>query len=218
MKKLLYENKHFLLPYLVFLLMFVALVPFYTKAEMHIWANQFHSPFFDYLFSNITNLGDRITVIIAGIILLFISYRYTIAFTIGTLITSSIVHLFKQVLMAEALRPSKYFLEIETYQLYLIEGYKLQGEQSFPSGHTSSAFNIFFLLALITKNKSLKLVYFILALAVAFSRVYLSMHFFIDTVVGSLIAVISVLMVFRWVQTWEASWLDGSIIKKSGRT
>ncbi|SRR5690554_94206 len=218
MKKLLFENRYFLLPYLVFLLVFVALAPFYTKAEMHIWANQFHTPFFDQFFSNITNLGDRIAVFIAGIIFLFISYRYTITFTIGTLITSSIVHLFKQVLMAEALRPSKYFLEFETYQLYLIEGYKLQGEQSFPSGHTSSAFNIFFMLTLITKNKNFKIVYFILALAVAFSRVYLSMHFFIDTVVGSLIAVISVIMAYKWVQSWEASWLDGSIIKKSRRT
>lgn len=214
MKKLIADNKYFLLPYLVVIMIYISLLPFYSKAEMHIWANQFHSPFFDQFFSNITNLGDRIAVFVTGFILLFISFRYTIAFTIGALITSSIVHLFKQILMADTLRPSKYFLEFETYKLYLIEGYKLQEEQSFPSGHTSSAFNIFFMLALITRNKILKVIYFILAFAVAWSRVYLSMHFFIDTFVGSLIAVASILIAFWWVQNWKAEWMDGSIIQK----
>src|SRR5690606_9344884 len=116
----------------------------YTKSEIHIWVNQFHTPFFDFFFKYLTHLGDRIAVILTGIILLFVRYRYAFSFAAGALVTSSIVFLFKHVIMPETLRPSKYFLESETLNLYLIDGFKLSETQSFPSGHSASAFNIFF--------------------------------------------------------------------------
>ena len=214
MKQLISDNRHFLLPYVAFITIFTVFAILYSRVEMHIWANQFNSPFFDNFFKYITHLGDGISIAILALILIFFRYRYAVAFLLASLVTSSIVHLFKRILMEKSLRPNKYFDQFETYKLYLVEGFKLRGEQSFPSGHASTAFNIFLMLAILTKNKYLKITYFILAFAVAYSRVYLSMHFFIDIAVGSFIAIISILVMYNWSLGWKKGWLDSSVLIK----
>lgn len=203
------------MPYLLFLVTFVIFAFSFTKIEMHIWANQINSPFLDNFFKYATHLGDGTTIAILTLILLFVKYRYALAFLAGSLITSGIVHLFKQFLLEEMYRPSKYFELYETYQLYVVEGVTLRSLQSFPSGHTSTAFNVFLMLALLTKNHYLKFGYFILAIVVAYSRVYLSQHFFVDIIAGSFIAIITILVVYFWSLNWNRKWLESSVTTKA---
>jgi membrane-associated phospholipid phosphatase len=214
MKRLLTDNRFFLLPYLFFLTIFLAFELNYSKTEMHIWANQINSPFFDTLFMYATHLGDGTMIAILTIVLLFVKYRYALAFLAGSLLTSGIVHLFKRLLLEEMYRPSKYFELFETYQLYLIEGINLRSLQSFPSGHTSTAFNVFLMLALLSKNQLLKFLYFILAMVVAYSRVYLSQHFFIDIAAGSVIAVVIMIFIFYQAERVDRKWLESSLLSK----
>jgi membrane-associated phospholipid phosphatase len=70
-------------------------------------------------------------------------------------------------------------------------------ERSFPSGHTCTAFCLFCFLAFILtpRYKWLGLVFFILAMAVGYSRIYLAAHFFLDVYVGSIIGVIFTILV-----------------------
>jgi membrane-associated phospholipid phosphatase len=218
MKQLFIDNRYFLLPYLIFLAAFVVFSFTFTKIEMHIWANQIHSPFLDNFFKYATHLGDGSLIAILTIIFLFVKYRYALAFLAGSLLTSGIVHLFKQLLLKEVYRPSKYFELYETYQLYLVEGVTLRSLQSFPSGHTSTAFNVFLMLALISKNPYLKFGYFLLAALVAYSRVYLSQHFFVDIIAGSLIATVIMLLVYYWAKTWNLKWMESSVLTKAYTT
>ena len=218
MKLLLLKNRCFILPYTLFFITFMVFSYSFTRTEMHIWANQFHSDFFDTFFRYVTYLGDGIMVAVLVVILLFIRYRYAIAFLIASLLTSGVVHLFKKIILADMYRPSKYFELFESYQLHLIEGVKLHSVQSFPSGHTSTAFNLFMMLALITENYFLKLIYFLLATLVAFSRVYLSQHFFVDTIAGSFIAITVLFFTFYWVEKWKKPWLGNSILTKRTHT
>jgi len=215
MKKLLTENKYFLLPHLLVLLIFSSLLLTYNKAELHLISNRLNSPFFDQFFRYATWLGDGIMVAIVIIVLLFVRFRYAIGFLIGTLITSSIVHLFKKVLLTDMYRPSKYFELYEETKLHLIEGVNLHSLQSFPSGHSATAFSIFFFFALIVKKPVIKLLMFLLALTVAYSRVYISQHFLIDITVGSIIAVTIIFFTFIWVKNWKKEWLDRSLVSKS---
>lgn len=215
MKRLLINNRYFLIPYLLFLVIYLVFDIYFTKTEMHIWANQIHSPFFDIFFSYATHLGDGTSIAGLTIILLFVKYRYALAFLIASLLTSGIVHLFKRLLLPEVYRPSKYFELFETYHLHIIEGVKLRSLQSFPSGHTSTAFNVFFMLALLTGNNYLKMLYFFVAVTVAYSRVYLSQHFFIDTIIGSLIAVTCIITIYYWSLRWKKEWLDSSVLTKT---
>jgi membrane-associated phospholipid phosphatase len=199
----------------LFLAVFLIFELNYSKTEMHIWANQINTPFLDTFFMYATHLGDGTMIAVLTIILLFVKYRYAVAFLAGSLLTSAVVHLFKKLLLQEMYRPSKYFELYETYQLYVIEGVNLRSLQSFPSGHTSTAFNVFFMLALITKNQTLKFLYFILAMVVAYSRVYLSQHFFVDIAAGSVIAVIIMLFIFYQSERIDRKWLDSSVLSKA---
>ena len=112
-------------------------------------------------------------------------------------------------------RPSKFFELYETYKLHLIDGVKMHSLQSFPSGHTATAFNIFIMLAFIVKSNTLKLLFFIMAVLVAYSRVYLSQHFLMDITAGSVVGVTIMVLVFIWFGNFNKNWLDCSVLKGS---
>jgi len=215
MKETLKENKYFLLPWLLTLVVFTGLILTHNKAELHLISNNVNSLFFDQFFRYATWLGDGVMIAIVGVVLLFVRFRYAIAFLIGSLVTAGIVNLFKKVLLDDMYRPSKYFELYESAQLHLIEGVKLHSLQSFPSGHTATAFSVFFFLALILKSKPLKFSMFLLAIIVAYSRVYISQHFLIDITAGSAIAVLIMFFTYLWMKSWNKEWLDCSVLSKS---
>jgi len=140
MKQILKENRWFIIPHLIFLVFAVILLVTFSKPELHILSNKANSPFFDSFFKYATWLGDGIIIAILFVALLFVKYRYALAFLSGSLATSLLVNIFKKVLLHDVYRPSKYFELYETYQLHIVEGVKLHSLQSFPSGHTATAF------------------------------------------------------------------------------
>jgi membrane-associated phospholipid phosphatase len=78
--------------------------------------------------------------------------------------------------------------------------------RSFPSGHATSAFAIFLAVALISGNRYVKVLCFIFACLVAFSRVYLSQHFLIDIIAGSMIGCIGTLAVYELFYKTDHRW------------
>ena len=215
MKQLIKENKYFFVPFLLFLTSTIVLLLSYTRPELHILSNKANRPFFDQFFKYATYFGDGIMIAVIAAVLLFVSFRNTIAFLIGSLSASVLVQLFKKVLLEDMYRPSKYFELHETYRLHLIEGVKLHSLHSFPSGHTTTAFNVFLMLSIVVKNRLLKLLCLLLAVIVAYSRVYLSQHFLIDITVGSIIGIVFILLAVWWSNTWEKDWLDKSVLTVS---
>jgi len=212
MKYLLKENKYFFASYLVFLAASIILLLSYSRPELHILSNKANHPFFDEFFKYATWLGDGAMVAIVAVALLFIRFRYAIAFLIGSLSASGLVQLFKQVLLQDMYRPSKYFELTGAYKLHLIEGVNLHSLHSFPSGHSTTAFNVFMMLSIVVNNKFLKVLCLLLAATVAYSRVYLSQHFLIDITVGSVIGIVFILLAVWWSNTWNKSWLDKSLL------
>ena len=218
MKSFFAKNHWFLVPYIIFLIICAGLLLSFPKAELHILLNKAHFPFFDVFFNYATHLGDGTIIAILAVVLLFIKFRYFFAFLMGSLSAAIVVNLFKKVFLDEMYRPSKYFELFETYQLYLVEGVKLHSLQSFPSGHTATAFSVFLMLALITKNRWRKLALFFGAVLVAYSRVYISQHFLIDITAGSIISVVLMILSFYWVEKWDKPWLDKSLLTKVNRS
>lgn len=215
MKNIIRNNLWFIIPYLIFFVFAVILLLTFTKTELHILSNKANSPFFDIFFKYATYLGDGAMIAVLFTALLFVKYRYAFAFLAGSLATSLVVNLIKKVLLHDVYRPSKYFEIYETYQLHFVEGVKLHSFQSFPSGHTATAFNVFLTLAILSKNRILKFSFLIIALIVGYSRVYLSQHFLIDITAGSFLGTLLILIFWFWFERFNKNWLDFSILKRA---
>jgi len=218
MRKLMWQNRWFLVPFTKFILVCITLQLLYTKPQLHILLNKAHSPFFDLFFKYVTWLGDGAMIFVVAGFLLFVSYRHFFAFLSGSLLSTGVVSLIKKVLLTGVYRPMKYFSMYETYNLHFVEGVKLHSFNSFPSGHTAVAFSVFLMLLLLVKNNPAKLVLFFAAVIVSYSRIYLSQHFMIDLTAGALISVPLILVSFHYMQKLNKPWLDNSVLtKKTGK-
>lgn len=202
------------MPFLIVTGISIILMISYTKAGLHIFFNQAHSPFFDVFFKYLTHLGDGTMIAILFIVLLFVKYRYAFVFLSGSLSTALFINILKKIVFSNVYRPSKYFELFENYNLHVVEGVKLHAIHSFPSGHTGTAFNVFLMLALLSKNNVVKSCCYAMAALTAYSRIYLSQHFLIDVVAGSIIGITFVLMFHFWFEKGTKKWLNNSLIRK----
>lgn len=211
MRKLLQENKIFVVAYLGVLFSVLALKYFYSKEELFLSINATHSNWADLVFPFITFLGDGIMVILICAVLLFISFRYSVQLLIIYLISSQITQLLKRFVFYDFARPSKYFEGIAN--LHFVEGVELNKMMSFPSGHTTSVFALMAFFSLIAKNKAYSLLFLILACLAAFSRIYLAQHFLEDTIAGSVIGVFTAFAVSSWLT--NSTWFNSDKLSKS---
>ncbi len=161
---------------------------FFTKASVHLFINRFHSPCLDVYFKQTTFLGDGISAAILVVLLLFVRYRYAMMMALSNIVCSVLVQLLKRLIFAESVRPHEFFKGIKN--LYLVPGVEVYSFHSFPSGHSATIFTTCTLLCLMTKRRPLRVLLFLLALSISFSRVYLSQHFFEDIYAGAILGVI----------------------------
>lgn len=101
-------------------------------------------------------------------------------------INGLIVFVVKRYVISDNFRP---YWELKRV-FHQVEGVEIKKLFSMPSGHTNMAFLIFLSLCFFTKNNWLHLIFLLCAILVAVSRMYLYQHFFVDTVVGSVFAVV----------------------------
>jgi membrane-associated phospholipid phosphatase len=142
-----------------------------------------------------THVGDGIFAISLGVLVFLFNRKkgvyILIAYTCAGITSSFIKYLFNYV------RPFHYFVYYRKhYTLNLVDGVEMLGERSFPSGHSTAAFVVFSALAFSTENKMTKMLFFIIALNAAFSRMYLSQHWLVDIFVGSLIGVTYAILLY----------------------
>jgi membrane-associated phospholipid phosphatase len=199
----------FYIPYIIFALAVSLIILFNDKAALHLRLASFYTETGDVFFKYYTEVGGNIPFYVIGVLLF---YRYRIALTL--LITQLSTGLIAQAIKRswDAPRPVKYFADnFPNIELHKIAGAKLYVHNSFPSGHTTSAFAFFLVLAYFTKNKALQFLYFTLAVMVGFSRVYLSQHFVVDMLAGSFIGVSVTILFQLYIEKKSIEWADGSL-------
>jgi membrane-associated phospholipid phosphatase len=170
----------------------------FDKVALHIKINALvGNPALDTFFKYFTHVGDGIFAVIIAIYIFIFNKRNGL-FILSTYIVSGLfTSLLKNFFYSDVNRPHfvfGYFLQ--HIKLKYIEGVYMVGQNSFPSGHSTSAFAIFTCLALITENKLLKIIFFAFALTAAFSRTYLSQHWLVDVTFGSLIGTLSAVIFY----------------------
>ena len=211
-KKRFLQNGPFLLPHLGFLLLSAFFLLQYSKIDIHLSINQYHSSLFDVFFKYATYLGDGLWVTFAVLLLLFVKYRFSLYLFYAAISTLLVIGLLKNIVFDDVMRPGAHLLGHE--QFHTVPGVKLHKQHSFPSGHTAAAFCLYFFLATLTRKKWLKGLLFLVALIVAYSRMYLSQHFLIDVVFGSLIGV-SIASFFSYLMARsQSTFLAKSILKR----
>jgi membrane-associated phospholipid phosphatase len=189
------SRKAFFYPLLIWFLVGGLSLLIYDKTTLFWALNAYHTQTLDILFTVITYLGDFYPF---GILLLYLllqkSYpKLYIGMGILALVTI-VVQYIKHELNVP--RPSVYF--DDSFPFQLISWMDLRTQWSFPSGHTATGFAFFTYWALLVKRPLWHGLFFALALLVAYSRLYLYQHFFLDVYIGSMIGS----MISYWMYTY----------------
>ncbi|CAL2082792.1 acidPPc domain-containing protein [Tenacibaculum sp. 190524A05c] len=180
-------RKEIFIAYIIFSVLSIILLSVYTKGDLHLILNQYNSSFFDWFFKYTTHLGDGVMFGVLVVIFFFINKRMSLVFGIGGVLTLLVTHFFKKVIFRGIPRPAEY-LGIEN--LHIIDGIKMAFWNSFPSGHTMTAFAIFAILCIYFRKCISQYLWMSLAIIAGISRVYLSQHFWADIFVGSVLGII----------------------------
>jgi len=203
MTTVLKQNRVFFLTLTLLLLLTGILQLFYTQTELMQWVNSHYHPAADAFFRNVTHLGDGAFFALVALILAFRAFRYAVLALSSFALSSLTAQGLKHFAFPNALRPLAYF-EQTTWPYRLIEGLDIHRFNSFPSGHSTSAFAVFTLLALLDERKGRGWFFVLLAAITAYSRVYLFQHFVEDVFAGALIGTASSLVVYGLLDNrWE---------------
>jgi membrane-associated phospholipid phosphatase len=206
MYNLLKKNSLFLIFYV--LIVAAALIPvfIYSRTDLHLLLNQFHSPCADVFFKYITFFGCGIAAGIACLILLFIRIRYTIILLASWAGSGIIVQMLKHLIFPGHDRPVAVFTS--DVALNLVKGIEYHHHFSFPSGHAATALALFGFLAFISNRGWLKIVCLLFAAIVSYSRVYLSQHFLEDLLFGSLLGILALIIFYWYFHHLKMDWAD----------
>lgn len=165
-------------------------VIFYTdKLQLHLFFNGFVTSSLNSFFKYITYIGDGVFVLSLVFLMLFYNVQKSLTVLLCYAVSTGVTQGIKYLFFSDADRPSLTF-QILHIPLNLVDGVDVNIHRSFPSGHTTAAFSLFFCLSFFSRNNYVKTAYFLSALLIAFSRVYLSEHFFEDITAGSFIGVL----------------------------
>lgn len=181
-------NAYYLIISFLFLFgcLFVAL--YWPKGTPELWINARSSLYSDQFFLYVTEAGHGMFYAAAVIALLFVRLQFALIAALTGILCSITSSTLKRVVYADSPRPPKFFEDLGV-PLHYVDGSQILYSYSFPSGHTMTAFALFFLLSQFTRPYHWGVVYALLACAVGLSRVYLLKHFFIDVFTGGLIGV-----------------------------
>ncbi len=191
------QKKQFFLSFLFYFIFVVFLLLVIGNEEFSLLSNSISSPILDFFFYFITYLGDGLFAAI--FLIFFMVIRLNIGFVslFSLLIPGLLTQFLKRFCFPDLPRPSVVFKSfIDSGNWHLVDGVELHSYFSFPSGHTTTIFSICCLSVLLIKNKFYQFTLFLLVILTGFSRIYLSQHFLIDVLTGSIIGCLGTLLVY----------------------
>lgn len=165
--------------------------------------NGIHNQLLDIIFSGCTFLGDGLfSILMVVFFWVFLkkrnlAFQILLAYMISGIGAQLLKRIFKAPRPREIIDPAHY--------AYFFPGNTAVGWDSFPSGHTTSAFALATLLALFLNKKTWSLVLLIAAILVGYSRIYLGQHFPQDVTGGAIWGTLVGAIVYYTVQL-PAKW------------
>lgn len=202
-----FYNPWFVFPFLAWMLLGAILLMAGSRDVIFKTANLNHSTFLDYFMYVMTQVGDGIASVIILLMLpvLFKSCRnwwYILAAIVCNVAPALLVQLIKS--WVDAPRPLEYY-KLDASWIHLKEHWPKLFARSFPSGHSACIFSLCCFLSMILPKgwERAGLGLFILALVVAYSRMYLAAHFYADIFVGSILGTLGTIFCFALMRRWS---------------
>jgi membrane-associated phospholipid phosphatase len=165
---------------------------YYGKTDSFLIINSHHTPALDVLFQYATHLGDGLIYIPLLLYCIFFNRRFIVPALLSIIICLVLTHVFKRLVFPDLLRPIS--LEAQNIVIHKIKGIHINRSNSFPSGHTATAFATALLLVPIFKNNGWAWLLPLVPFFVAYSRVYLAQHFVTDVLGGMIIGIITAVL------------------------
>jgi len=149
----------------------------------------------DFFFYIWANAGDGFIWIPAFALTLMYKKRY-LPFLIATIVWSTLItQSSKQIFFKSENRPTAVITNASI--IHTVPGIEIHTTNSFPSGHTATAFSLFLVCCFISTKKWIVPLGFTYALLGGYARIYVAQHFPLDVGAGILAAYCSVLL--AWV-------------------
>ena len=158
------------------------------KADSFLVINKYNSPEFDYVFEYWTYLGDGMVWVPLFLYVILFKREFFVAVFASLIICTLLTHFLKRVVFPDDMRP---IVALGKEHVRVIDGLKINTRNSFPSGHTSTAFTLALLMAYIVRGIFWVFFFPLVAFFVGYSRVYLAQHFVTDVFAGMLIGIAS---------------------------
>ncbi len=190
---LMYRNRVFFTFFWIIWIAVSTVQTFFSQREIILFVNALHTPVSDYFFWVVTALGNGVFVIAVAVLIFFFSKKQAAIVVTGYLLSGAFVQLSKKFIFMDRPRPMKALADIFE-DLHKVDGVHFFGNNSFPSGHTTSAFALFTTLAIMSRSRTLALLCLLTACLAGFSRVYLLQHFLRDVHTGAILGIFAALI------------------------
>ena len=211
MKQILKTLSVYVIAYVVLLMVVFGLLYVYSKVELHLLLNSYHTSIQDTFFKYYSMLAEGPLYVLALLPLLWKKIKLTIFFALCELSGGGVLQILKHTISTD--RPVSVFEHYHDMILPLVQGVEMHHSNSFPSGHASTFF-VFctcsaIFLAYYNRKKNnqnkrrtwvmssmMMLSLFVFATLGAYSRIYLSQHFLSDVCIGSIIGFMTPCLIF----------------------
>lgn len=191
-------NPFFILPFVAWMLAGGFLLKTYPKQQLFTSINTRSSDIADVIMYYVTIMGQA-EIIIPMLLLLMVVPAFRNWWYFVTAALCNLVPFFIQHFIKSWLNFPRPMLVIQDKTLiHALPSWPVLLHTSFPSGHSEGAFSFFCFLSLLLPRgyRWFGLLFFLLALSVCYSRIYLAAHFFEDVYVGSIIGAIMTIVVY----------------------
>lgn len=200
MLKILTNNRLFFIIFLIWVVLWAVLQLLFTPTEIMFWINRHHNSLLDSFFYYVTLLGED--TIWFSLLCSFVYDNYVREKDRSYDIKVLLISWLSKVLVSVSLKNIfNYPRPIEVYQhsgqeIHLVDGITMHHWQSFPSGHTMTAFAFACVCLFVQKKTSPAIIALVIAMLVGYSRMYLFQHFPRDVFAGGVLGVGVSIIVF----------------------
>jgi membrane-associated phospholipid phosphatase len=193
MLKILTNNRLFFIIFLIWVIFVGVLQLLFTPTEIMFWINRHHNSLSDSFFYYVTLFGEDM---IWFLMLCSLVYDYyVLENNRNDAIKVLLISWLSKVLLSVSLKNIfNYPRPIEVYQhsgqvIHFVDGITIHHWQSFPSGHTLTAFAFACVCLFLSKKTYPAIIALLIAMLVGYSRIYLFQHFPRDVFVGGVLGV-----------------------------